>query len=144
MEPIFQRPWIYRLPAFLLCKPTEAPSRSFPKANCEHSMRINARAPLDWRDLQTQAARVLSESGLTAEVEKTIQLVRGTVTVDVHARDLCGTPPLLYLCECKNWATPVSKETVHAFRTVVNDSGAHCGFLISKAGFQSGLALRLK
>jgi hypothetical protein len=78
-----------------------------------------------------QTAHILTECGMTAQLEKTIQLARGTASVDVHSRDSGGTPPMLYLCECKNWATRVSKEKVHAFRTVVADAGANCGFLIS-------------
>lgn len=42
------------------------------------------------------------------------------------------------VCECKFWNSSVPKEKVHAFRTVVQDSGASLGLLISQAGFQSG------
>jgi restriction system protein len=47
-------------------------------------------------------------------------------------------PPLVCLCECKHWASPVSKDVVHSFRTVVADFGASRGFLISSGGFQKG------
>lgn len=75
---------------------------------------------------------------MIAEVEKTIQTVRGTVNVDVYAFDAKQSPLPIYLCECKYWSDPVSKDVVHSFRTVLTDFGASCGFLISKSGFQSG------
>lgn len=99
---------------------------------------IEGEAPSDWRDLQNRAARVLRECGLEADTDREIALARGTVKVDVLARDTAATPPALYICECKHWQAPVSKDVVHAFRTVVTDSGAHLGFLISSGGFQSG------
>src|SRR5437868_1284602 len=101
-------------------------------------MRINAAPPTSWKDLQTQTALILSECGLAAEIEKTIKIVRGTVEVDVLAIDSAQKPAHKILCECKHWTTPVSKVVVHAFRTVIADSGANTGYLISSAGFQSG------
>lgn len=101
-------------------------------------MRINARPPTGWQDLQEQTARILSECGLTVEIEKTIPLARGTIEVDVYAVDTENTPQGVYVCECKDWKKRISKEKIHSFRTVVIDSGASCGFLISSEGFQSG------
>lgn len=101
-------------------------------------MRINPKPPTSWRDLQNQAARILTESGLKAEVEKTITTARGTVNVDVYAIDETQRPPPVCLCECKHWTASVPKNVVHGFRTVLTDFGASWGFLISSAGFQSG------
>jgi hypothetical protein len=58
--------------------------------------------------------------------------------VDVFARDVSQSPSLTYIAECKLWNKAVPQTVVHAFRTVVTDSGAHVGFLISSSGFQSG------
>ena len=58
--------------------------------------------------------------------------------MDVHALDRASTPEVTYICECKNWATPVTKTIVHGFRTVVADAGAHLGYIVSRSGFQSG------
>ncbi len=99
---------------------------------------IDGDEPEDWRDLQNRAARVLRESGLEASTDQEIELARGTVRVDVLARDASTTPPATYICECKHWQKSVSKDIVHGFRTVVTDSGAHLGFVISSAGFQGG------
>lgn len=101
-------------------------------------MMIDADRPTDWRDLQNKVAQILNEAGLEAAVDREIVLARGKVRVDVFARDPKQTPPGTYLCECKHWQVPASKDVVHGFRTVVTDSGANRGFLISSAGFQSG------
>ena len=99
---------------------------------------IEPGSPGDWRDLENAVARILRESGLDADTDQEIRLARGTAAVDVLARDQSTTPPSTYICECKHWQRAISKDTVHGFRTVVGDSGANRGFLISSGGFQSG------
>lgn len=94
--------------------------------------------PSDWRDLQFRTAKILVESGFEADVEKTIQLARGEVEVDVYAVDPTTTPSSIYLVECKYWNRSVPKSVVHSFRTVVSDAGSHHGLIISKDGFQEG------
>ena len=42
------------------------------------------------------------------------------------------------ICECKDWATNIPKEVVHAFRTVMQETGAHRGYIVSRVGFQKG------
>jgi restriction system protein len=101
-------------------------------------VRINRSPPTDWRDLQRQVCQILQECGLDSESDKEIQTVRGRVNVDVYALDAGVQPRSVYVCECKCWRSNVPKNTVHAFRTVVNDYGANWGFIISSAGFQSG------
>lgn len=94
--------------------------------------------PKDWHELQVKTAQILSESGFEAKIDQEMALARGKVDVDVLARDPTATPPATYICECKLWQDSVSKNVVHAFRTVVTDAGAHRGFIISSDGFQSG------
>lgn len=93
--------------------------------------------PKTWRSLQDDVCQLFNQAGYKAISPHTINLVRGTVEVDVWVEapdELLKT----IVCECKFWDTPVPKEKVHAFRTVVNDSGASLGLLISKSGFQAG------
>ena len=93
--------------------------------------------PKTWVDLQNYVCRLLNEAGYKATSPCDIETVRGSVEVDV----LVESPDELVkkiICECKFWNTPVPKEKVHAFRTVVGDTGASLGLLISKTGFQSG------
>lgn len=99
---------------------------------------IESALPSDWRELQDKAAQILSECGFESCTERKIQLARGTVSVDVLARDPSASPPATYICECKHWQRTVSKTVIHGFRTVVVDAGAHRGFVISSGGFQSG------
>ena len=94
--------------------------------------------PNDWHDLEAQVGRILQECGLTVEIGKTIETVRGTTNVDVYAEDTTQKPTTVYVCECKRWASTVPKTVVHAFRTVLSDCGANWGLLISSEGFQSG------
>jgi restriction system protein len=98
---------------------------------------IEGNLPDAWKDLECQAARILAECGFDVAVQKNVRLARGDVKVDVYAVD-DGTPPTVILAECKHWATPVSKAVVHAFRSVVSDSGANTGLLVSSGGFQGG------
>lgn len=94
--------------------------------------------PTHWTELQLLTKQLFDELSCKSEVEKNIVTVRGKVCVDVYIKDFVSSPPLVYLCECKYWRKKVSKAVVHSFRTVVHDSGANRGYIISKAGFQSG------
>jgi len=94
--------------------------------------------PTDWKNLQDLVASIFREIGCETFTEKEIDTVRGKVEVDVYAKDNKSTPESLYICECKFWNKPVPKNVVHSFRTVIADSGANHGYIISKKGFQSG------
>jgi Restriction endonuclease len=94
--------------------------------------------PTDWKNLQYLVASIFREIGCETFTEKEINTLRGKVEVDVYAKDNQSTPESLYICECKFWSYPVPKNVVHAFRTVITDSGANHGYIISKKGFQSG------
>jgi len=94
--------------------------------------------PPNWRELQNNTERILTECGLDAYTDVGMRLARGTVNVDVLAIDRSVTPRAMYICECKHWKKAVSKDIIHGFRTVVIDAGAHRGFIISSGGFQKG------
>lgn len=100
-------------------------------------MIITKEKPASWQDLQDKVCKYLNESGYSAETTKTIDLVRGKVEVDVFATT---DDEILsqFICECKFWERPVPQEKIHAFRTVVQDSGSMLGIFISKAGYQVG------
>lgn len=100
-------------------------------------MRVTNEIPTSWRDLQDKVCKYLNQCGYHAESPKTIELVRGQVEVDVFATT---DDELLrqFICECKFWETPVPQEKIHAFRTVVQDSGSMLGIFISKMGYQEG------
>lgn len=98
---------------------------------------IEADGPANWQDLEGRVAQILAECGYDVEVQKNVKLARGDVNIDVWADDH-SSPPNVIVVECKHWATPATKNVVHGFRTVVGDSGANTGLIVSSAGFQEG------
>ena len=94
--------------------------------------------PNTWQDLQNRVGQLFTEIGCDVQIGTTVRLVRGAKEVDVLVRDPVTVPQSTYLCECKFWSTAIPQETVHGFRTVVGDFGAHRGYIISKVGFQAG------
>lgn len=100
--------------------------------------KISDVAPKNWKELQSEVARVLSECGFTVKEPYTVDTVRGKVEVDVFAEETVDGRRNIILCECKYWKSRIPKNVVHAFRTVLADVGANAGYVISSNGFQSG------
>ncbi|QAZ69366.1 restriction endonuclease [Solidesulfovibrio carbinolicus] len=94
--------------------------------------------PTNWRDLQLGVRNIFREIGYFAEQEYTIETPRGKVCVDVFAVDKVGDHPIKIISECKNWSERVDQSVVHSFMTVMSETGANIGFIISKNGFQAG------
>jgi hypothetical protein len=94
--------------------------------------------PNTWTDLQSTVAGILREMGFKTSSPKKLKLARGTVEVDVFSVDMTTEPNIVYICEAKYWNKNVPKTVVHAFRSVVSDSGANVRLIISKKGFQRG------
>lgn len=95
------------------------------------------RQPKTWQDLQNLTAEYLTVAGYTAITPCELNTARGKVEVDVYVEAPYELVKHI-ICECKYWGTPVTKEKIHAFRTVVHDCGAELGIIISKNGYQSG------
>lgn len=100
-------------------------------------MIMTNRIPANWRELQELTAYYFNYSGYDAITPCKIETVRGNVEVDVYVRAEKELGENI-ICECKFWDTPIPQEKIHAFRTVINDSGASLGIIISKVGFQKG------
>lgn len=99
---------------------------------------IETQLPDRWQDLESGVGRILEECGYEVEVGKEVQLAgRGVTNIDVWADDH-SQPPMVIAVECKRWADAVNKDVVHGFRTVVGESGANLGLIVSAAGFQAG------
>ena len=94
--------------------------------------------PERWQDLQTGVKLIFRNVGLSAEVEVDVNTPRGSVNVDVLAVDLGSVDKIKYIVECKNWAASIPQSVVHSFTTVMHETGANIGFIISKHGLQSG------
>jgi len=58
--------------------------------------------------------------------------------VDVLAVDVRSLDKIKYLVECKNWGSAIPQLVVHSFTTVMHETGANIGFIISKHGLQKG------
>ncbi len=100
-------------------------------------MKLTNIVPNTWIELQELTAKYLGEAGYNAITPFQMETARGNVEIDVYVE----APDELVkkiIIECKFWNTAIPKEKIHAFRTVVNDSGAALGIIISKNGFQSG------
>jgi len=95
-------------------------------------------APLSWSALQDGVCRLLTEIGLNAEAEVVVPTPRGSVEVDVYAIDERTVDKITYVVECKNWGRPVEQSVVHSFAFVMQETGANVGYLVTKAGLQSG------
>lgn len=94
--------------------------------------------PETWQDLQGHVNQILNEIGLKSEAGKVISTPRGTVEIDVYAVDTNSIDKIKYIIECKNWASFIPQTVVHAFTTVMHESGGNIGYIISKRGLQPG------
>lgn len=99
---------------------------------------ITCRSPSDWRDLEEIVESILQEAGMNARRNVRLELPRGNVDVDVYAEEQVDGIVHRIICECKHWSSAVPKGVVHAFRTVMAETGANRGYIISRSGFQSG------
>ena len=100
-------------------------------------MKMTNKTPNNWKELENMTAEIFNNAGYYAIPHYTITTVRGKKEIDVYVHPRRELDPII-ICECKFWNKPVNQEVVHSFRTVVQDSGAGLGFIITKSGFQSG------
>lgn len=100
--------------------------------------------PKNWKELEKFTHDLFTEIDCDCSLNERIKTARGFVNVDVLVRDHVSSPSLTYLCECKYWNKRISKDIIHAFRTVVLDYGANRGYIISKMGFQKGAVTAVK
>src|SRR4030042_2487904 len=94
---------------------------------------------LNWHDLQNIVAQLFTEMDYEVELEKTIKLAgRGSKKIDVFVSDPNASFNRIYLIECKYWNNRIPQDVVHSFKTIMEESGANTGLIISKKGFQPG------
>ena len=99
---------------------------------------ITEKIPESWDELEKLVTEILNECGMQAQRQVTLTLPRGSVNVDVLAEETIDGIVHRTICECKNWRSNIPREVVHAFRTVMQETGAHRGYVISRVGFQTG------
>lgn len=81
---------------------------------------------------------ILTQCGFAAEVERPFTTPRGDIVLDVYASENVKGRHYAIVCECKYWKAAVPQTVIHAFRTVVSETGANIGYIVSLNGFQSG------
>jgi hypothetical protein len=90
---------------------------------------------------QTKLRKFIGQIALNRwpkKLDHYISTPRGSVEVDVYAIDENSVDEIKYIVECKNWASAIPQSVVHSFTTVMNETGANIGFIVSKAGLQEG------
>ena len=98
--------------------------------------------PVHWREFQEETAQIFLAAGCSAEVDATVNGVRGRHKVDVYVTFKKYGIDCSWIIECKDWNSNIPKEKVAALQSIVNDVGADRGVVVSNKGFQSG-AVRL-
>ncbi|WP_316225548.1 restriction endonuclease [Bradyrhizobium sp. SZCCHNS3052] len=91
-----------------------------------------------WRQYQEHTAALFRELGCEAETDKEVQGVRGRHLVDVSVRFSRFGLHQHWIVECKYWKSAVPKEKVLALKSIVEDTGADRGILVSESGHQAG------
>jgi hypothetical protein len=91
-----------------------------------------------WNEYQEAVAAFFRELGLQAETNTQVDGTRTKHDVDVVVRSNHAGFQVLWLVECKWWASRVPKEKVLALRSIVHDVGADRGFIMAEEGYQKG------
>lgn len=92
----------------------------------------------DWYQFQEQIKEHFISIGADAETNVSIPGVRTSHNIDVYVKTRFLGEDMTWLVEAKHWKSKIKKSQVLAFRSIVEDVGADRGFIVSKAGFQSG------
>jgi hypothetical protein len=92
----------------------------------------------DWFNFQEEICEHFINLGANASTNVKVDGVRGPSNIDVLVESKHLGTDFKWLVEAKHWKSKVTKEIVHAFSNVVQNTGSDRGFIISKVGFQSG------
>lgn len=99
---------------------------------------ITRATPERWQELEELVRAILAECGMDSRRQVRLEFPRGGAEVDVVATETIEGITYRTICECKNWDVNIPQDVVHSFRTVMHESGANRGYIISKRGFQRG------
>lgn len=91
----------------------------------------------DWKDLQNKVHFILESIGLSVGKEVPVSTPRGSIEIDVFAIDPNSVDKIKYVIECKHWNTIIPQQVIHSFTTVMHETGANIGYIISKKGFRT-------
>lgn len=99
---------------------------------------ITDNTPDTWEELEEVVTAILLECGMDARRQVQFPTPRGKITVDVYAEETTRGIVQNIVCECKYWKRKIPSSVIREFRTVMQETGAHRGYIISSAGFQLG------
>lgn len=99
---------------------------------------MGARATAPWYLYQEEVAALFRELGFSAETNAQLNGARGSHGIDVLVEFATAGLDVTWIVECKRWKTRVSKAHVLTLRSIVEDTGADRGIILSESGFQSG------
>jgi hypothetical protein len=91
-----------------------------------------------WQEYQVEVAEFFRSLGLAATTNHVVRGVRTSHAIDVYVESHHVAFDVVWIVECKQWSTKVSKLHVLALREIVADLGADRGILLCEVGFQSG------
>ncbi|CAI0699210.1 Restriction endonuclease [Serratia liquefaciens] len=100
--------------------------------------KLNKNTESDWYKFQEEICEHFNNLGARARTNVTVEGARGSSDIDVVVESKYLGTDFKWFVEAKYWNSNVTKEIVHAFFTVLQNTGADRGFIISKTGFQSG------
>lgn len=92
----------------------------------------------DWFIFQEDIKNHFESLGADAETNIRVQGVRTCHDIDVFIKTKFLGENITWIVEAKHWKNKVTRAQVLALRSIVDDTGADRGFIISVAGFQSG------
>ncbi|NOK64269.1 MAG: restriction endonuclease [Chloroflexi bacterium AL-W] len=92
----------------------------------------------DWFSFQEQICDHFISLGADAQTNVRIEGIRTCHDIDVFIKAKFLGQNMIWVIEAKHWKKRVNKSHVLALRTIVDDVGADCGFIVSTKGFQSG------
>lgn len=91
-----------------------------------------------WYEFQEEIKEHFISIGADASTNVRVDGVRTSHDIDVFVKTKFLGEDMVWLVEAKYWKTKVSKASVLAFRSIVEDVGADRGFMVSSSGFQRG------
>lgn len=100
--------------------------------------KLNKNNESNWYKFQEEICEHFRNLGASARTNVTVKGARGSSDIDVVVESKYLGTDFKWFIEAKYWNSNVTKETVHAFFTILQNTGADRGFIISKTGFQSG------
>lgn len=92
----------------------------------------------EWYKFQEEICEHFKNLGAKAETNVTVPGPTATYDIDVLVTSKYLGTDFTWIIEAKHWNSPVTIEKVNALTTVVKNTGADRGFIISKSGFQRG------